>query len=358
MTGRQSDYAVPTGEFIAEWLEDHQVTQGQLAAAMGVSRKHVNRVIAGAPLSPDLATKLELVTRVPAKRWLALEAVYRADLERLGLVAELAKRNDLVNQFSNVAKALRAEGVVTVNKRRPGELLLQIMAFFGAGSVDVLETRIKQPCAAFRQSMAHNIDWPAVAAWLRMGELEAEDWARSLVPFQAATLRALVPSIRARTVYVGDDFGARLQQDLATAGVALVFVPEIVGSRAYGATQWMGGRPIIQLSLRGKNDGTFWFTLFHEIGHTLQHPGALFIDGLDGRSDAEDEADRFASDVLIPPSEAWRLQSLRSLDDVKRFASEIGVAPGVVVGRLHHDKKWLHKNGQGLLKRITFKQDP
>ena len=54
----------------------------------------------------------------------------------------------------------------------------------------------------------------------------------------------------------------------------------------------------------------------------------------------EDEADQFAADYLIPPSELRRFAPTRytSDEEIIEFARSIGIHPGIVAGRLQHDK--------------------
>jgi HTH-type transcriptional regulator/antitoxin HigA len=72
------------------------------------------------------------------------------------------------------------------------------------------------------------------------------------------------------------------------------------------------------------------------------------VDGLAAVDEAhEAEADRFAADQLIPPAAALKLQELRSEQEVKAAARVLGIAPGIVVGRMQHEG-WLprtHLNG-------------
>lgn len=350
----EPDYAVPTGEYIAEWLEDNNITQTEFARRLGVSRKHINRVIAGAPLTPDMAQRLQLVTGVPARRWLALEATYRVDVERLALEESLANHSDLLGAAGRLASALRKEGIITVTRHNPGQLLMQLMAFFAVAEVGLLEARFEQPAAAFRQTNAHEIDWACVAGWLRLGELEAQEDLRSVPRFDAGKLRDSLLELRGISRLEDTELEPELQRTLQAAGVVLVFVPELLGTRAYGATRWFEGTPVIQLSLRRKDDGHFWFTLFHELGHVLLHPKAEFLDGITVDVDAEAHADQFARNALIPPGEAMRLRSLRSLQDVTQAAEQLGVSPGVVVGRLHHDGVWPPSQGRILYRRFDF----
>ena len=61
----------------------------------------------------------------------------------------------------------------------------------------------------------------------------------------------------------------------------------------------------------------------------------------------EAEADRFAADQLIPLAAAQKLRDLRSEQELKAAAKVLGIAPGIVVGRLQH-QGWLprtHLNG-------------
>lgn len=116
-------------------------------------------------------------------------------------------------------------------------------------------------------------------------------------------------------------------------------------------------KALIQLSLRYRTDDHLWFTFFHEIGHVLRHGKTdLWIEATSLTADdpREAEADRFSRDVLIPPREAKELPGLKTTGDVRRFADRIGVAPGIVVGRLQHDQLWPHSRGNQLKQPLSF----
>ena len=354
LVATETDYAVPTGEFIEEWLEENNMSQAELARRMGVSPKHISKLIAGARLTETIAVKLGLVTGVPARIWLGYEATYRADVARLGLEAELAAHRDVAALFP--VKELRQMGIITETMRRPGVLLMQLMAFFGVGSLEGLRTRT-QPLAAFRQDAAHPIDSAAVQVWLRLIELELASLDALDHAYDRDAFLKLVPKIRRLSLKPPEEYGSLLPQMLAEVGIQLIYKSEVKGIRAHGATQWVDGHPVIALTTRGADDGKFWFTLFHEFGHVLHHPhNELFIqkENGNGGSVLETEADEFASNTLIPAAEAHRLSSLRSLRDVQSFAATIGVCPGIVLGRLHHDGLWPHQNGRRLYKRLQI----
>ena len=76
--------AIPPGETIKEQLEDRDMSQKEFARRMGLSEKHVSRLLNGkVGLTHDTALKLESVLGIKAEFWNNLENRYR---EKLALV--------------------------------------------------------------------------------------------------------------------------------------------------------------------------------------------------------------------------------------------------------------------------------
>lgn len=107
--------------------------------------------------------------------------------------------------------------------------------------------------------------------------------------------------------------------------------------------RWLNAhKALIQLSLYGKTNDRFWFTFFHEAAHILLHgKKEIFLDEFDGgeklESEQEREADRWASEFLIPSEYEAELPGLKSKQSVSEFAEKLGIHPAIVVGRLQHD---------------------
>jgi hypothetical protein len=162
-------------------------------------------------------------------------------------------------------------------------------------------------------------------------------------------------------------FEPRMKKICAAGGVAVIFIPELPGTRVYGATRWLNpNKALIQLSLRGKTDDHLWFTFFHEAGHILLHGKRdVFIEAKDEkhrettRPNKEMEADRFAQDFLIPPGEYLSFMQGQqfSLTAIRQFAKRIETAPGVVVGRLQHGNVIPFSRGNYLKRRFRFSEN-
>ena len=77
------NYAVIPGDILDEHREAASLTQEELANRLGLSKKHINRMIAGnEPITSETALKLEIVFGLPAHVWIGLESRYREFLAR------------------------------------------------------------------------------------------------------------------------------------------------------------------------------------------------------------------------------------------------------------------------------------
>jgi addiction module HigA family antidote len=357
------NYAVPPGETLRETLESLGMTQAELAQRTGRPKKTINEIIKGkAIITPDTAIQLERALGVPASFWNNLERNYQETLARLREEEQLQSQIKWVKSFpitSLVKKGWLPKLKSDVEKVRG------LLNFFGVAGIKEWQELWEASQPTFRKSFAFRDNSAAVAAWLRRGELEAIQL--QCTPYKEGTFLTALNKIRGLTEESPNVFEPALKAFCAEAGVAVVFIPELSGTHLYGATRWIGTRKaMIQLSLRGKSDDHLWFTFFHEAGHILLHGKKdVFIEAKGegcrdiGGSEKEQEANRFGQDLLIPPDkyQAFIEASRFSEADIRRFAGEIGIAPGIVVGRVQHEKLIPFSAGNTLKKRFKFREE-
>ncbi len=344
----RNDYWVPEwtvapGEVLGEILEARQMSQAELARRMARPLKTISEIANGkAAVTPDTALQLERTLGISAGFWNGLEARYRETLARQRAALELAGYSDWLKSFP--LRSMERLGLIP-ERQSPGERVAELLSFFEVSSPDGWHRQWGEATAQFRQSAASTSSTTALASWLRWGQREAARIETS--PFDRAGLLSALPEIRQLTrLAVFDIAFGRLETLLAQVGVAVVLLGQLPGAPVSGATQWpRSDRAIIQLSLRYRSDDQFWFSVFHEIGHVATGGRrTVFVDDLFGEGaistdGPEDEANRFARDVLIPPRdyEPFLAQSDFSRQAVKEFAESLELAPSLIVGRLQHD---------------------
>ncbi len=324
------NYDVTTGDFITEWMEDEGINAAELARRLEVTPKHVSELLSGkAPLSHPLALALERVTGIPARLWNLYESGHRSAVARQSADRALAEQYERAKEFP--LAYLRRYGYITASARDRAGTVRQLLGILGVASVDAFWDTWSHGSVAYRRSAIGRDDTPALAVWLALAERHHEGL-REMRAFDSEGLGLLIPELRRLTE--GEPMPAihLAEKKLRDVGVVLCFVPPVPGLGIHGATRWLKGHPVVQLSMLWKTDDQLWFTLFHELGHALLHGDKyLYLNG--EQTLAENEANEYASNVLIPSDYLQRLPRRRDLGAVKALARELGIAPSVVLGQ-------------------------
>lgn len=331
------------GYYVAEIVEDMGITQAEFAMRMGTTAKTLSQLINGqANLSNDLAQKLSAMLGTSVEFWLNLQKAFDEKLIEIKRAKEIDEQATVVavidySYFVEVAHLPK----VTSKKNKIENL---------CSYLKVADLRILS-CPDFLVNFRSGISTIEekniinARAWLQT----ALNFAQGIQtdPFDAEKLKAYLPEIRGMTVQDPTVFIPRLRQIFSECGVAFVLLPYLKNSGINGAVKWVNpSRVVLAMNDRRANADTFWFSLFHEIKHVLQQKTkTVFLSAstqdmqaIDDKLEAE--ADAFAQSYLIPPNE-YRIfapSKYTSDKEIVAFANKIGIHPGVVAGRLQHDR--------------------
>ena len=354
------DYRIPPGTTLREVLDWLGLSQSALAERAGRPKKTINEIVQGkAAITPETALQLERVLGIPASFWSNLERSYRAAQARDDERARLAQYVSWLDTLP--VKAMVKRGWIRPQVDRL-EQVREVLSFFGVafpGAWDEVCTQARR-ATALRQGKSKQVDFGAVAAWLRRGEIQGRTDRCSR--YDQDKFRRTLDYLRSLTTCPPKKFCPEIQSHCAAAGVAVAFVPELPRLRIFGAARWLSpDKALIQLSFYYKREDQLWFSFFHEAAHILLHGRRdLFID-LDASTADKDEkeADRFAQNHLIP-AQAYAHFVARghfSSLSVEGFARRIGIAPGIVVGRLQHDRLVNYNRLNHLRRRLEWSAD-
>ena len=333
-----SDLAIAPGEYLAEVLEAKGMAQADLARRVGRPVQAVNEIIKGQKaITPETAIQLERALDVPAHIWTGLESRYQLVKARLEEKKRLKREAALVPCVPY--KQLADLGCV--EKTRDSELKVrELQRFYGVSSLANVPG-IKAYEASFRIGGGREASGYALTAWIRCAELRAAEVRTDA--FDRKKLRGALAEIRGLSRRNPGAFVPKLERVLAGCGIAFILLPHFPKTYAHGATFWpVPGKAVLLMSIRGRWEDAFWFSLFHEIGHLLMHGKRTFIDDKKAPLELlgkEKEADEFAANSLIPTERLEEFVRGRQFGErsVRDFADEVGVSPAIVVGRLQHE---------------------
>ncbi len=340
-----SDLAIPPGEYLEEVLAEIGMSKDELAKRMDRPAPKLSAIFKGEKaITPETALQLEKVVGVPAHVWTGLETEYRLSLARLREEEEHAKLKEQVPLLKKYCYSKLVKFKYCQARSSAVDKVIELQRFLGVTSLNnVPNIAGYQP--VFRAGKSGTTQSPeATISWLRMAELTCRN--AGCAEFSALELRKSLEVLRQLTFGDARSMPEKVREELAKAGVCFALIPHLPGTYAHGATFWQTRRrAVVAVTIRYAWADIFWFSLFHEIGHALLHSNEEIIleygDNEHRNPDWEREADNFAADNLIPPKlyQSFLSGGAFSESRIREFASRVGIHPGIVVGRLMHDKK-------------------
>lgn len=323
--------ASPPGAAIREQLEQRGMSQKEFAARMGLSEKHVSRLINGdVLLTTEVALRLESVLGIRAGFWLRLESIYR---EKLGRINEENSMEEDIRLAGEFPYQQMADFQWVPEAKKASEKVRELRKYFGVARLTLLGDSQINRIACRRLAITDKGDL-ALMAWAQQARVRARNM--DVKPVDLRKLESFLPEIRKLTREGPERFCPKLTEMLGECGIAIVYLPHLAGSFLQGATMKDGSKIVLGITARGKDADKFWFSLFHELGHiVLGH-----VEKPEEITGAEEKkADAWARDQLIMRKDWDKFLSAGDYTKgaVLLFSEEIDIAPGIVVGRMQND---------------------
>ncbi|MFA6097414.1 MAG: HigA family addiction module antitoxin [Candidatus Paceibacterota bacterium] len=359
--GWESPVAIHPGEFLKDMLDECSITQLELAQRTDISKKIINDIVQGKnPITLATAFKLSKVFDLSVEYWINLQNLYDSDKARL----EEAKRiegevNKYIFSFKETYKELTKYNLVDNlmwTKTNFASIILELQRYFGVDSLGLNKFILK---AAFRKYSRNNINHFSLAAWLRLGQIEAKK--TTVKVFDRKILQDNLENIRSLSMKTPEEYLPEIKNILAEAGIVVVYAPYFKNTYAQGATEWIDrDKAYIILKTTKQGEDKFWFNLFHEMGHILKNHSKkeIFINFDNGdESDIEKEANDFAQDKLIPDYKELIVNYTDLRTAIESIAKQQKISQSIVAGRIaYENKNYQHawKLTNGFIGKIDF----
>lgn len=314
-------------------MEQQGLKQKDLEPFFG-SRSKASEVLSGRrPLSLTMIRKLYSGLGIPAEVLLQ-----ESGAEVPAPPAHLEWNKFPINEMLN-RKWLDFSGTLADAKERAEELVVAWAAPLGDFAF--------QQAAQLRQHVRGNgqTDDYALNAWrIRISLLAME---QDLPAYQPGTINHDFAHELVKLSFLRN--GPLLAREfLQKNGIHFVVERHLPKTHLDGAALRLpDGSPVAAMTLRYDRVDYFWFTLCHELAHLALHQGKdgweVFLDDLESRdiNDIEGEADRWATEALIP-AEIWEASGLSqhpAAPAVVEFANKYRVHPAIPAGRIRREQK-------------------
>lgn len=254
--------AVPPGMTIKEVLEDHHMTQKELAARLGLSEKHISKLINGeVPLTQDVAIRLERVLDIEASFWNGLEAAYREAILKVEYENSIDEEINFAKPFG-YAKLARL-GIVPETKKA-AEQVNNLQKFFEVASLKHVADEMIMPLVYENIKDMEPDKKSAIYTLVQITKGRARFV--EVNPYDAELLEKFIPKIKDLSSEPLIVVKEPLKDMLAACGVIIVYLP-IIDNITSTCITYSKGNSIV-LGIPTEDSHAFW-TLLGEALHNL-----------------------------------------------------------------------------------------
>ena len=254
--------AVPPGMTIKEVLEDHHMTQKELAVRLGLSEKHISKLINGeVPLTQDVAIRLERVLDIEASFWNGLEAAYREAILKVEYENSIDEEINFAKPFG-YAKLARL-GIVPETKKA-AEQVNNLQKFFEVASLKHVADEMIMPLVYenIKDMDPHKKSAIYTLVQITKGRARFVE----VNPYDAELLEKFIPKIKDLSSEPLIGVKEPLKDMLAACGVIIVYLP-IIDNITSTCITYSKGTSIV-LGIPTEDSDAFW-TLLDEALHNL-----------------------------------------------------------------------------------------
>ena len=321
------------GYYIKELVEESGLTQEDFAKRLDTTPKNLSVLISGnQSLSIDIAMKLSRMVGTSVEYWLNLQKKYDSLVAEFKSDEELAKEKQVL-KLTDYKYFVENFGLPDL-PRKTDQQVEKVRSFLGVATLSVFK---ELDLASSFRSHSESLSPSNVVNANIMVQIAINKALKVSGPkFNKKKFQEAIEYTLTLTSSHGE-FLQLVKKAFGEAGVILVVLPNLKNSGINGATKKVGDKVMLMVNDRNKYADTFWFSLFHEIGHIVN--GDYGISFCERKGDEEDAADLYARNKLIPAEayERFKKQGVISERTIREFAEEIERDPGIVFGRLQKD---------------------
>lgn len=254
--------AVPPGMTIKEVLEDHHMTQKELAVRLGLSEKHISKLINGeVPLTQDVAIRLERVLDIEASFWNGLEAAYREAILKVEYENSIDEEINFAKPFG-YAKLARL-GIVPETKKA-AEQVNNLQKFFEVASLKNVANDMVMPLVYENIKDMEPAKKSAIYTLVQITKGQARFV--EINPYDAELLRKFISKIEDLKSEPLAGVKEPLKDMLGACGVIIVYLP-ILDNITSTCITYSKGNSIV-LGIPTEDTDGFW-NLLEEALHNL-----------------------------------------------------------------------------------------
>ena len=317
------------GKYLKDYLEFNNISQSEFALRIGITQKHMNELLNGKTnITLEMAANIERLTGINSSFIINLEnsnKIKENILEQYGTVENVKKE---ISEQYHINDLKKTNWIKFKDETNILQICIDILDFLKVKDFSVVKRMEKQ--VLFKKT---GDDFNKIALWIaHCDEIVKE---QKVSEYNSYNLLFLVKDLNEYAFNNPTNID-EIKVLLNKYGIYFACEKAMPGTKVRGCFKVKGNKPAIYITDNYAGKDSFFFELFHEIGHCKSD----YNEGknkviIDGNEEKEIRADKFALKMMIN-DDAWKQILDADLNEQKlKKISELNKIPmSFIVGRL------------------------
>lgn len=318
------------GKVLKRYMEYYNISGVDFAESLGITPKHLSEIVnKNIDISDELILAISLVTDIEVEYILKLEN----NKKTVRYLNNRFKNEDDLNEYLNsfyLKEMVKRSWICLTHKENVYNNAIDMLKFFKVRNFEILDEKVNN--TLFKKK--EDSDSKKIITWIsRCDNLAREEKVSNYTKSSIDEILLYLRKERLNDLNINgmiDYFNSK--------GLYLVIEPALKGTKIRGCSKVKRDKPAIYLTTLYKDKASFYFALYHEIGHIKKHYNKAknkYI--IDGEDKLEREADDFALNEMIP-DDLWELIIKGNEMDYINISKDNDIPMCFIVSRLAKEK--------------------
>ena len=315
------------GKYLKEYLEFNNLSQTEFASRLGITQKHMNEILNG-----KMSITLERAAQIYHLTGISIEFIINTENRKLVSEYLLKKYGDEKNIQDTIKKQFfiselaKREWVDFKDPTNAIQNYMDLIDFLKVSNLEALS--MVQEKTLFKKT---GEDMNKISLWIaRCDELAKNQVIKEYVP---VAFNFLIEDLKSEA-YKNYSL-ENIKTILNNYGIYFVVEKALTGSKVRGCMRVKGKNPAIYITKNYKGKDSFFFELFHELGHCKSdYNEAKNKVIIEGDEKQEQRADEFALNTMIE-KDIWKdIEKDYTENNLLKISKENKIPMSFIVGRL------------------------
>lgn len=285
------------GSMLRDYLEFYKISQTDFADRLGISTKHMNEILSGKTnISEELMLGISLITDIDVNLIFYVETKKRIYNYLNNHFDSEKEINKYLNTFC-LNEMSKKKWITLRDSSSYTQNAIDLLDYLGISSFDNINNYLNKKILYKKKD---NADINKIYLWIKRCDNIISN--KKINEYKSNNLINLLEELK---IIRNKPFNEEELISLFNKyGIYLVIEDALNGSKIRGCSMVKGSNPAIYITRYFKEKASFYFTLYHEIGHIKKDYNRLkskiIIDDND-----EKEIDNYALNQMIP-SDIWK----------------------------------------------------